>query len=71
MVETENFIKSCTTDIWAEIYQKRKHSSNKSLHDWYDAAAQVNQHYISLDAQDNVIKELFRQLVEYICEVNW
>ena len=68
MIDLEAFILSNTSELWAEIYQKRTRASNPF--DWYDAAAQINQRNLSLAAQDDVIKEIFRQLVDYISEVN-
>ena len=67
MVDLESFILSNTSELWAEIYRKRARASE--IFDWYDAAAQINQRHHSLAAQDDVIKEIFRQLVDYISEV--
>ena len=68
MLDTKAFIISNTSELWAEIYRKRSRASN--IFDWYDAAAEINQRHHSLAAQDDVIKEIFRQMVDYISEVN-
>ena len=63
-----DFLIANTSHLWAEIYQKRNRA-DKNIMDWYDPAAQINQHHTSLADQDNVIKEIFRQLVDYISSV--
>ena len=68
MVDTKSFILSNTSELWAEIYRKRARADS-NVFEWYDPAAQINQRHHSLAAQDDVIKEIFRQLVDYISEV--
>ena len=70
MLDPEVFIRSQTSELWAEIYQKRARAFN--VFDWYDAAAQINQRLrFSIYNQDDVIKELFREIVDYISKVSW
>ena len=70
--QMEDFILATTDELWATIYKKRKRCRENPL-SWYDRAAKVNQpeakpfdyHYW----QDAEVKEIFRQMVDYIAEV--
>ena len=62
-----------TDELWATIYKKRKNCRENPL-SWYDRAAKVNQAPCQkpLDYhhwQDTEVKEIFRQMVDYIAEV--
>lgn len=74
MTEISDFIRSLTTEVWAEIFQKRRLACVDKADDRFDAAAQINQQewckrIYTLDKQDQVVRECFRQLVTYITEV--
>ena len=68
MNDIQNFIRSLTTEVWAEIYRKRKYVKNPW--DRYDPAAEVNYSNLSFVQQDQVVRELYRKMVDYISEVN-
>ena len=68
MVDVNVFIISNTSELWAEIYRKRANAGTNTF-EWYDPAAQINQRDLSLSGQDDVIKEIFREMVDYISEV--
>lgn len=74
MTEIPDFIRSLTTEVWAEIFQKRRLACVDRTNDRFDAAAQINQQswcerVYTLDKQDQAVRECFRQLVTYITEV--
>ena len=69
MFDPETFVLAQTTELWAEIYRKRARAEN--VFDWYDPAAQINQRLrFSMANQDDVVKELFREIVDYIANVS-
>ena len=68
MLDTKQFIRSLTTEVWAEIFQKRKQPLVNPF-EMYDRAAQINVRNLSMPQQDEVVKEIFRQLVNYFTEV--
>ena len=67
--KTKNFVIGLTTELWATVYKKRKLAIVKPL-DHFDLAAKINQHtWMNLGYQDEKVKELFRDFVEYVEKV--
>ena len=74
----ENFIVSTTTEFWANVYRKRKmarkwpdHNEQQLYDDQFDAAAEINQlQPLFCHGQDQMVKQIFRELVDYITKVN-
>lgn len=73
----ENFIVSTTTEFWAKVYRKRKmarkwpdHNEQQLYSDDFDAAAEINQLApLFCQGQDQMVKLIFRELVDYITKV--
>lgn len=68
--EIDTLIVSYTSELWAEIYRKRAQAASSQIFEWYDAAAQINQYNHSMGQQDQVVKAIFRDLVDYITVVS-
>ena len=68
--EIDTLIVSYTSELWAEIYRKRAQVANNQIFDWYDAAAEINQRNLSMSQQDQVVKGIFRDMVDYISVVS-
>ena len=68
--EIDTLIVSYTSELWAEIYRKRAQVAACQIFEWYDAAAQINQCNHSMGQQDQVVKAIFRDLVDYISVVS-
>ena len=67
------FVLSATDELWAKIYQRRKHCiPNPSR--WFDKAAEINQPGFlfakTIESQDQQIKQIFRQFVDYVANVS-
>ena len=73
----DNFIVSTTTEFWATVYKKRKmarkwpdHNEQQLFNDLYDPAAEINQlQPLFCHGQDQMVKQIFRELVDYITKV--
>ena len=66
---TNDFVVGLTSGFWATIYRKRKTARN-DVDDRFDMAADINQESkFDLYDQDQVVKQHFRELVEYIIKV--
>ena len=74
----EKFVLSVTTDLWATIYRRRKNCRDVPM-PWYDKAAAINVprepgkpprgSFDHLAVQDQAVKEIFREMVDYISQV--
>ena len=72
--DTNTFVIGITTTFWAEVYRKRRHTlPDEQCSDNFDKAAQINQapHWgnMKLYYQDQEVKKVFREMVDYISQV--
>ena len=69
------FVLSTADELWATIYRKRKNCIS-NVHPWFDKAAVINQPglpsptFRNLDTQDQEVKQIFREFVDYVANVS-
>ena len=70
MLEQNRFILAHTSDFWATVYKKRR-TTKYACNANYDAAAHINQvWYNNHYQQDCMVKQAFRNFVDYIADVS-
>ena len=69
MLITNDFVVGLTSSLWATIYRKRK-APGDNINEDFDLAADINQkpNFDQYD-QDQVVKDHFRRMVDYIIQV--
>ena len=72
--DTKNYIIGIASDYWAGIYRKRRNALTEAQYsDNFDKAAQINQPpfwgNMKLYYQDQTVKQIFREMVDYISQV--
>ena len=69
MLEQNRFILAHASDFWATVYTKRR-TTKYACNSNFDAAANINQTwYNNFYEQDCMVKQAFRNFVDYIAEV--
>ena len=65
------FVIGLTSDFWATIYRKRLNPRTDDFYEKFDLAAEINQQggCFGWYDQDQVVKQLFRDMVEYVMKV--
>ena len=75
LVSSNHFILGTVSDFWATVYKKRK-IALRPIRDNFDAAAEINQfpyqeHYVARNSQDDEVRKVFRDFVDYVVEVRY
>ena len=70
----DTFVLGATDELWATIYRKRKNCIS-NLSKWFDKAAVINQPGLcgilrNLETQDQEVKQVFREFVDYVANVS-
>ena len=68
----KEFVIGLTSDFWAKVYRKRTTPRTDDFYENFDLAAEINQNKgcFGLYDQDQAIKQIFRDMVEYVMKVN-